>query len=64
MSEIPNVLPHLNSLRDAWRQQNFNFTRSQKEEYEILLSTRRDRVKELYTEGRVSKSRPKVAIEY
>jgi competence protein ComGC len=64
MSEIPNVLPHLNELRATWRRQNFNFTESQQEEYEMLLATRRERVKELYSEGRVSKSKAKAVAEY
>lgn len=65
MSEIPNVLPHLNELRTTWRRQNFNFTESQQEEYEMLLATRRERVKELYTEKRVSKGKStKTATEF
>ena len=66
MSEIPNVLPHLNELRTTWRRQNFDFTESQQEEYDMLLATRRERVKELYAEGRVSKgkSTPKNAPEF
>ena len=63
MSEIPNVIPHMNSLLDAWRKQNFEFNKSQKEEYEMLLATRREKVKEFYNEGRVSKSKPKVSTE-
>lgn len=55
-SDIPNVIPHLNELRDTWRRQNYEFTDSQKVEYDILLSTRRDRVKQLYEQGRVCKS--------
>lgn len=52
---IPNVLPHIQELKDAWRKQNFKFSASQQEEYDLLLTTRRERVKQFYTEGRVFK---------
>lgn len=52
---IPNVLPHIQELKEAWRKQDFVFTKSQKEEYDLLLATRRERVKQFYAEGRVSK---------
>ena len=52
---IPNVLPHLQELKLAWRKQDFLFTKQQTEEYELLLETRRQRVKQFYTEGRVFK---------
>lgn len=55
-SDIPNVIPHLNELRDAWRRQNYEFNESRKEEYEMLVATRRERVKQLYEQGRVCKS--------
>lgn len=64
MNETPNVLPHLNELRTTWRRQDFYFTESQQEEYDMLLATRRERVKQLYEQGRVAKSRPKSATEY
>ena len=54
-SDIPNVIPHLNELRDTWRSQNYEFNESQQEEYNMLLATRRDRVKQLYEQGRVCK---------
>jgi hypothetical protein len=53
--QIPNVLPHIQELKEAWRRQDFNFTKQQQEEYDLLLSTRRERVKQFYAEGRVSK---------
>lgn len=56
MSEtIPNVLPYLKELNDAWRKQDFNFTKQQQEEYDLLISTRRQRVRQFYAEGRVFK---------
>jgi hypothetical protein len=53
--QIPNVLPHIKELKDAWRRQDFVFTKQQTEEYELLLQTRRERVKQFYAEGRVFK---------
>lgn len=53
--KIPNVLPYLKELNDAWRKQDFVFTKQQQEEYDLLISTRRERVKQLYSEGRVFK---------
>jgi hypothetical protein len=58
-TDTVNVLPHLQELRDTWRRQDFAFTKSQKEEYEMLLQARRERVKYFYAEGLVSKGRAK-----
>jgi len=56
MSEtIANVLPHIRELKDAWRKQDFIFTKQQQEEYDLLITTRRERVRQLYAEGRVFK---------
>jgi hypothetical protein len=55
MTDTVNVLPHLNELKDTWRRQDFNFTKQQKEEYELLIAARRERVKYFYAEGRVFK---------
>ena len=52
---IANVLPHINELKDAWRKQDFIFTKQQQEEYDLLITTRRERVLQLYAEGRVFK---------
>jgi len=52
---IANVLPHINELKDAWRKQDFIFTKQQQEEYDLLIATRRERVHQLYAEGRVFK---------
>ena len=43
-----NVLPHLQELREKWRQQDFRFTKEQQEEYDILLLARRERVQYFY----------------
>ena len=55
MTDTVNVLPHLNELKDAWRKQDFKFTKQQQEEYDILLQARRERVKYFYEAGLVSK---------
>lgn len=54
-SDIPNVIPHLNELRDTWRRQNYEFSEAQQQEYDMLLATRRERVKQLYRQGKVAK---------
>jgi hypothetical protein len=59
MTDTVNVLPHLQELRDIWRQQDFSFTKQQKEEYEMLVQARRERVKYFYANGLVSKGRTK-----
>ena len=38
-----NVLPHLQELRDTWRQQNFTFTKDQQDQYDMLMQARRER---------------------
>ena len=48
-----NVLPHLDELRDKWRQQNFTFTKDQQEQYDMLLQARKERVKWFYETKRV-----------
>ena len=55
-----NVLPHLNELRDKWRQQNFTFTKDQQDQYDMLVQARRERVRWFYESGRVQVG-PKVA---
>jgi len=57
MSEtIANVLPHLRELKDAWHKQDFIFTKEQQQQYDLLIATRRERVQQLYAEGRVFKA--------
>ena len=48
-----NVLPHLEELREKWREQDFRFTKEQQEEYDILLQARKERVKFFYESNRV-----------
>ena len=50
-----NILHHLQELQVKWRQQDFNFNKSQQEEYDILIAARRERVLGFYKEGRVFK---------
>lgn len=59
MTDTVDVLPHIRELKDAWRRQDFKFSASQKEEYDLLIATRRERVKWFYETGRVSKGRAK-----
>ena len=53
MTQTVNVLAHLNELKDAWRKQNFKFTKEQAEQYEILKQARKERVDYFYEEQRV-----------
>lgn len=55
MTDTVNVLPHINELKDAWRRQDFKFTKQQQEEYDMLIAARRERVKYFYANGLVSK---------
>ena len=48
-----NVLPHLQELRDKWREQDFRFTKEQQEEYDLLLQARKERVRFFYESKRV-----------
>ena len=48
-----NVLPHLQELRKTWREQDFRFTKSQQEEYDMLMQARRERVRWFYETKRV-----------
>ena len=52
-TETVNVLPHLNELRETWRNQDFRFTKEQQEEYDILLQARKERVRFFYESNRV-----------
>jgi hypothetical protein len=54
-----NILVHLNELKQKWKNQDFFLSKEDQERYEILLYARRERVKEFYKEGRVSKGRSK-----
>ena len=48
-----NVLPHLQELRVKWREQDFRFTKEQQEEYDMLLTARKERVRFFYESKRV-----------
>tara|TARA_Y100001972_G_C7476696_1_gene242469 strand:+ start:156 stop:377 length:222 start_codon:yes stop_codon:yes gene_type:complete len=48
-----NVLPHLQDLRKAWREQDFRFTKEQSEQYDMLMQARRERVAFFYETNRV-----------
>ena len=55
MTETVNVLPHLKELKDAWRSQDFKLSKEQQEEYDLLITARRERVRYFYDNGLVSK---------
>ena len=57
MTDTVNVLPHINELKDTYRRQDFIFSKDQKEQYDILLAARRERVKYFYANDLVSKGR-------
>ena len=50
-----NILHHLRELQVAWRRQDFVLTGKQQEEYDILITARRQRVRGFYETGRVFK---------
>ena len=50
-----NILHHLRELQATWRRQDFSLTSKQQEEYDILITARRQRVRGFYEEGRVFK---------
>ena len=52
-----NVLVHLRELQTEFRNQDFKFNKEQSEKYQLLLSIRREQVKQFYKDGRVSKGR-------
>jgi len=52
---IPNVLPYIKELKDTWRRQDFTFTKQQQEEYDLLIATRRERVRYFYDNDMVCK---------
>ena len=55
MTETVNVLSHIRELKDAWRRQDFVFTKQQQEEYDLFIAARRERVKWFYETDRVCK---------
>ncbi len=54
-----NILHHLRELQTAWRKQDFKLSKQQQEEYNLLITARRERVLGFYKDGRVSKGRSK-----
>ena len=50
-----NIIHHLRDLQIKWRQQDFSFDKSQTEEYDILVTARRQVVRGFYETGRVFK---------
>lgn len=50
-----NILHHLRELQSTWRRQNFVLTGKQQEEYDILITARRQRVRGFYADDRVFK---------
>ena len=60
MTDTVNVLPHLKELRADWRKQNFNFTKEQKEKYELLTLARYERIR-FFKENDLIAKGPKVS---
>ena len=58
-TETVNVLHHMEDLRKAWKAQDFRFTKEQKEQYDLLLAARRDRVNFFHKNNMVFKG-PKI----
>ena len=48
-----NILHHLRELQVAWRRQDFVLTGKQQDEYDVLITARRQRVRGFYETGRV-----------
>ena len=55
-TDTVNVLPHMQELRQQWREQDFRFTKEQQDQYDMLLQARKERVAWFY-ENRVQKVR-------
>lgn len=55
------VLYRMNDIRKAWRENDFQYPEGLREEYELLVSVRRERVASFYRDGLVSKGRKEVA---
>ena len=50
-----DIMRSLNNMKQAWRDNNFVFTKEEQERYNELLELRRARVSQFYEEGRVAK---------
>ncbi len=55
MTETVNVLPHIREMKETWRRQDFTSTKSQQEEYDLLIAACRERVKYFYDNDMVCK---------
>ena len=62
-TETVNVLPHLQELREAWKLQDFRFTKEQQEQYDMLLQARRERVSWFYETKRVASPGERIVKE-
>ena len=49
------VIKQLNSLKEDYRRQLFQYTPEQQKEYDRLIKLRRERVKSFFTDDKVSK---------
>ena len=49
------VIKQLNSLKEDYRRQLFQYTPEQQKEYDRLMKLRRERVKSFYKDDKVSK---------
>ena len=61
-TDTVNVLSHLQEMRKTWKEQDFRLTKSQQEEYDMLMQARRERVKWFFETNRVQVG-PKVTKE-
>ena len=61
-TDTVNVLPHMQELRQQWREQDFRFTKEQQDQYDMLLQARKERVAWFNELDRVQKG-PKVSIK-
>ena len=49
------VIKQLNSLKEDYRRQLFQYTPEQQKEFDRLMKLRRERVKSFFADGKVSK---------
>ena len=56
------IIYQLRELNDAWRKQDFIFTKEQQAQYDKLTNLRRERVKYFYENNMVSKGSAKVEV--
>lgn len=61
-TDTVNVLHHLDDMKEIFKKQDFKFTKDQQEKYDLLLQTRRERVKFFYDTNRIQRG-PKVTKE-